>query len=91
MKRAAPVLIASLVLTASAAMAAFVAAPQDLLPGIDAPKPKGEVIEIAVPAADLDRCRETVANVLTAPVDAPAKVFVEPVAMTAPTVRCVVE
>ncbi|WP_238367033.1 hypothetical protein [Mesobacterium pallidum] len=91
MKRAAPVLIAGLVLTASAAMAALVVAPEDLLPGIDAPEPRGEVIEIAVPAADLERCQETVANVLSAPVDAPAKVFVEPVAMTAPTVVCVVE
>lgn len=90
MRRAATILTGTLLLTASAAWAAYSALPTDDLMRPD-PRLSGEEIVIKVPAADLERCIATLMNVMQSPVDPDMVTEISDDMMPSPTVRCVAE
>jgi len=88
MHRAAIITVGILGLTASAAWAAITSMPMD---DLVVPEPSQDVIVIHVAPEDLERCRMTLADVMSMPVD-PAFVTAVDVDMPeAPQVRCEVQ
>lgn len=89
MRRAATLVIALTIATASAAWAAYSSLPMDDLvrPG----QGGGEVIVIRVPTEDVARCVATLMQVMQMPVEAEFVTSVEVAMPDAPMVRCEAE